>query len=944
MMNYFTKRGLMSVLLLLLALTGARAEDFVVDGIKYSTDSKEEVTIKGYENIAGDIVIPSTVTYEGVEYAVTDIYLGAFYDCSELTSVEILAPLHISYLHFRGCPKLQAIHISEENPYVSSINGVVYNKEQTELYYIPGGLKEVTIPPSVTYISGVMRSGCTNLQAIHVSEENPHFSSINGVVYDKEQTTLLYVPEGLKAVSLPSSVTTIDQYAFYDCSILESIDVSEDNATFSSIDGMLCNKDQTELVYVPEVLKEITVPASVVKLPDFSENLNLTSIEILGPITEIGGFSGCTNLTTVKLPASVESIGWNAFQDCVNLTSIECESPSVEIGQEAFSGCSSLTSLDFLPPVNSLGEAAFYNCTGLTTVQFKYSPWFSTIPARAFANCTNLISIEIPFTVYEIKFNPASDGTFGNGNGLAWGDGDSFYGCSSLQSITVDERSPFFSSIDGVLYNKDQTVLCRMPMNSPITEFTIPASVTDFEVGAFYGCNKLTSVEMPSSVTNIEDDMFSGCTGLTSIEIPSLVASIGDNAFFNCVNLTSVNFKTPSSVTSIGENAFSSCTGLTSIEIPSSVTTIGSAFSDCVNLASVKFEAPSSLTSISGTFSGCTSLTSIAIPSLVTTIGEDAFRGCTGLTSIEIPSSVNAIESYAFYECSNLASVKFEAPSSLTTIGGQAFNDCPNLKSMAVPPSVKEIKGYEAFDYSNLDTLVIPHSVETMSRQLQSSQWRGSTTFVVLNSNKDVLNQLPCRMSRNSWSTCYSTSEILDNFTLSRSEKTLYTVSDARNTGGTLTLSLTDIADEVLQIRALEINGQRVEANESSAYTFEGVGEGTEFELVVYADILNTEYPIYQTITVEKGEVSVGDVKSAGDGQPEVRGSLAEGRAWVRIPGDGGTAEWTLTATDGTAVAQGRAQADGNWQLLEGAQAAKGLYLLTVRCGQTAKTVKFMAR
>ena len=477
-------------------------------------------------------------------------------------------------------------------------------------------------------------------------------------------------------------------------------------------------------------------------------------------------------------------------------------------------------------------------------------------------------------------------------------------------------------------------------MNSPITEFTIPASVTDFEVGAFYGCNKLTSVEMPSSVTNIKDYAFSGCTGLTSIEIPSLVTSIGDNAFFNCVNLVSVNFETPSSVTSIGESAFSSCIGLISIEIPSSVTTIGSAFSDCVNLTSVKFEAPSSLTSISGTFSSCTGLTSIAIPSLVTTIGEDAFRGCTGLTSIEIPSSVNAIETYAFYECSDLASVKFEAPSSLTTIGGQAFNDCPNLKSMAVPPSVKEIGGNEAFDYSNLDTLVIPHSVETMAYQQGSLTNR--TTYIVLNSNEGVLRQIPGRSSIRS--TFYSTSEILDNFTLGRSEKNLYTVSDARNTGGTLTLSLTDIADEVLQIRALEINGQRVEANESSAYTFEGVGEGTEFELVVYADILDTEYPIYQTITVEKGEVGVGDVKTAGDGQPEVRGSLAEGRAWVRIPGNGGTAEWTLTATDGTAVAQGRAQADGNWQPLEGAQAAKGLYLLTVRCGQTAKTVKFMAQ
>ena len=838
----------MSVLLSLLALTGARAEEFVVDGIKYSTDSPSEgeVTITGYENIAGDIVIPSTVTYEGMEYAVTDIDSWSFSSCPELTSVEILAPLPYILSNFTDCPKLQAIHISEENPYLSSVDGVVYNKEQTVLYCIPGGLKEVTVSPSVASISNWPRTGCNNLQAIHVSEENPHLSSTDGVVYDKEQTTLLYVPEGLKTVSLPSSVTTIDGLAFSGCSILESIDVSEDNATFSSIDGMLCSKDQTELVCVPEGLKNVTVPASVVKLPDFYTEKNLTSIEILGPITEIEPqmFSECTNLTSVKLPASVESIGPRAFQNCVNLTSIECESPSVEIGESAFSGCSSLTSLDFLPPVSSMGKAAFYKCTGLTTIQFKPSSTFIEIAPDAFGNCINLISIEIPASVQSINFNPAVDG------GESYAYGGSFYGCSNLQSITVNEQNTSFSSIDGVLYDKDQTVLHRMLTKSSITDLVIPSSVTEIGLGAFYGCNKLTSVEIPSSVNSIK----------------------------------------------------------------------------------------------AYTFSGCTSLTSIKIPSLVTTIGEDAFRGCTGLTSIEIPSSVNSIEAYAFYECSNLASVKFEAPSSLTTIGGQAFNDCPNLKSMAVPPSVKEIGGREAFDYSNLDTLVIPHSVETMYQQLQNSLWRGSTTFVVLNSNKDVLYQLPCRMSRNSRSTCYSTSEILDDFTLSRSEKTLYTVSDARNTGGTLSLSLTDIADEVLQIRALEIGGQRVEANGSSAYTFEDMGEGTEFELVVYADILNTEYPIYQTITVEKGEVSVGDVKSAGDGQPEVRGSLAEGRAWVRIPGDGGTAEWTLTATDGTAVAQGRAQADGNWQLLEGAQAAKGLYLLTVRCGQTAKTVKFMAR
>ena len=110
------------------------------------------------------------------------------------------------------------------------------------------------------------------------------------------------------------------------------------------------------------------------------------------------------------------------------------------------------------------------------------------------------------------------------------------------------------------------------------------------------------------------------------------------------------------------------------------------------------------------------------------------------------------------------------------------------------------------------------------------------------------------------------------------------------------------------------------------------------------------EFPDYEWNGMERGDTEflVWQATISGCGELEYEGRLVPvppGTAmWVRIPGDGGTTEWTLTATDGTAVAQGRAQADGNWQPLEGAQAAKGLYLLTVRCGQTAKTVKFMAR
>ena len=644
----------------------------------------------------------------------------------------------------------------------------------------------------------------------------------------------------------------------------------------------------------------------------FENCTSLTSIEIPTSVTDIGfrAFSGCTGLTSIEIPNSVTNISNDAFAGCSSLESIKLPS-SLTFLDNIFSGCSSLKTIELPSSLIGFNSFAFESCRNLMAINVSEdNPYLSSFDGVLYDKAqTNMIVI--PRGLTEITI-PPSVGSFS----------PLYFDSLNLQSIHVSEDHPYFSSIDGVVYNKDQTQLIRrMPKNQPIDRYAIPSSVTTIASNAFRDCTGLTSIEIPTSVTCI-DGAFYGCTGLTSIEIPASVTSIGDWTFNGCTGLTSIEI--PAWITTIGFNAFSDCTGLTSIEIPTSVT------------------------SIDGAFSGCTGLTSIEIPSSITSIGDWTFSRCTGLTSIEIPSTVTAIGDYAFNECTSLASVTFEAPSSLETIGAQAFYDC-NLTTMAVPPSVKEI-GSQAFDLRSghsLDTIVIPHSVETMADLLGNERPQGRPqTIIVLNSNDDVIDALNplFDMSVFRGPTCYSTAEILEQIPLTRNKFTLYTVSDARNTGGTLSLSLTDIADEVLQIRALEIGGQRVEANESSAYTFEGVGEGTEFELVVHADILDTEYPIYQTITVEKGEVGVGDVKSAGDGQPEVRGSLAEGRAWVRIPGDGGTAEWTLTATDGTTVAQGRAQADGNWQPLEGAQAAKGLYLLTVRCGQTTKTVKFMAQ
>jgi hypothetical protein len=185
-----------------------------------------------------------------------------------------------------------------------------------------------------------------------------------------------------------------------------------------------------------------------------------------------------------------------------------------------------------------------------------------------------------------------------------------FASCYSLTGIFVDAGNLNYSSVDGVLYNIDKTVIIAYPAGKSDV-FTIPDSVTSIGNYAFYDCIDLTSITIPDSVT-----------------------SIGRYAFYRCYNLTSVTWG--SSVTSIGEYAFQACHGLNSVTIPDSVIIIGH-----------------------GAFFGCRGLTSVTIPDSVTSIEQHAFAKCDGLTSVTIPDSVTSIGPYAFIYCSSLSAASF---------------------------------------------------------------------------------------------------------------------------------------------------------------------------------------------------------------------------------------------------------------------------------------------
>ena len=527
--------------------TEEELKEAIVDerGVKYSKDGRK--LLKVTEGLGGAYSIK-----EGTRI----ICDSAFSWCRSLSKIVIPASVtSIGDSAFWECRSLSKIVIPSS---VTSIGD--------SAFYSCTSLKYISIPKSVICLNGnpfVDWNG--KLECL-----SPNFVYEDDVLFNKDKSRIIsFINQNIKSYVIPSSVTSIGDSAFSDCSSLSKIVIpySVTNIGDSAFSG--CS------------LSKIVIPTSVTSIGKgaFWGCHSLSKIVIPTSVTSIGdsAFEDCSFLSEIVIPASVTSIGNRAFSDCHSLSKIVIPSSVTSIGDSAFEDCCSLSEIVIPSSVTSIGDSAFYRCLSLSKIIIPSS--VTSIGNSAFSGCDSLSEIVIPSSVTSI--------------------GDwAFSGCSLLKYISIPKSviclngnpfvrwngkleclSPNYIYEDDVLFNKDKSRIISF-RNRNVESYVIPSSVNSIGNHAFGGCYSLSEIVISSSVNSIGDGAFSGCHSLSKIAIPSSVTSICDGAFWRCSSLSKIVI--PYSVTSIGNRAFGRCSSLSEIVIPSSVTSIGRcAFYNC---------------------------------------------------------------------------------------------------------------------------------------------------------------------------------------------------------------------------------------------------------------------------------------------------------------------------------------------------------------------------
>ena len=377
----------------------------------------------GYD---GDVVIPESITYDGAPYTVTSAYEGTFANSTKMTSI--------------------------------------------------------SLPSTLTSLGSTPFTSCTKLTDISVDAANPVYSSENGVLFNKDKTSLISCPAAKTgSYEVPSSVKRIEASAFYGCSRITSITL-------------------------PSSLEDIGTQA-------FRACITLTSINLPDGLKTIrtGVFRGCSSMKEITLPSSVTTIEPYAFYYCQSLQSIKLPSGVTYLGDYSFGSCVKLAYIQFPDVLETIGERAFDNCIKLSSITLPVS--LNTLGTAAFRGCSNLQTIVVA----------EGNNSFIVEDGVLYDINKERLICCPCKKTGVLNVASYAKSIDNYAF-----YLCRY-----LTGINFPLGLTSIGLASLSNCTSLTEIVLPNTVTYIDKSAFITCTNLQRVKCYAVIPPETNGSVFS---------------------------------------------------------------------------------------------------------------------------------------------------------------------------------------------------------------------------------------------------------------------------------------------------------------------------------------------------------------------------------------------------------------------------
>ena len=450
------------------------------------------------------------------------------------------------------------------------------------------------------------------------------------------------------SATIGEGITYVGAYSFCNCGALESVDLPDsltEIGDWAFSGGEYVWSDSTYK------LTAIDIPANVTSIGDsaFYNLITLEEVTVPDSVSFVGAraFGNTPWLKAMKESSGGELLFIGSVLIDASGSEGELVIPDGTTGVAGYtvSENKALTSIVIPDSVQYIGSNAFEYCYNVTSITIGSG--VTSIGDEAFIGCNAMKEISIPKNVSHI--------------------GSRALMAKVLEAINVDKDNPVYSSLDGVLFNKDRTVLLSYPTKKPDASYAVPDGVERLDPYSIYNISALKEVTLPDSLTSIGEYAFSYCNGLQTIVIPDSVTELGNDAFERCGALRSVHVG--SGVKSLSSSLFASCSSLTDVELSEGLETL-ERYSFC----------------------WCSALEHLTLPSTVKDIATEAFWCCLEPKDIELNSGLESIGPQCFYQCEKLDNVVI--PDTVTSIGEKAFFECTSLKEIVIPADrLSNVKG-----------------------------------------------------------------------------------------------------------------------------------------------------------------------------------------------------------------------------------------------------------